>query len=213
MSVFEKMTALADAIREKTGGSDALGLDEMAESIGEVYDKGRASFWDDYQQKGGRRDYRYAFASTGWPDEVYDPKYPIDAGTSRYFCDAVFYTNTNITDTKVPIIALGRLANTFYQAQKLRCIRLLSLNGVTDAQGAFKNCYALEEITVEGLIETDWNMAESSLLTDASVQSVIDALKDLTDGTAKTLTFHADVKARMSDDQISQITAKNWTLA
>lgn len=33
MSVNEKMTAIADAIREKTGGTEALTLDGMAESI------------------------------------------------------------------------------------------------------------------------------------------------------------------------------------
>lgn len=33
MSVHEKMTAIANAIREKTGGTDALTLDQMAEAI------------------------------------------------------------------------------------------------------------------------------------------------------------------------------------
>lgn len=33
MSVKEKMTAIADAIREKTGGTATLTLDEMAEEI------------------------------------------------------------------------------------------------------------------------------------------------------------------------------------
>jgi len=33
MSVNEKMTAIADAIREKTGGTETLTLDEMAQAI------------------------------------------------------------------------------------------------------------------------------------------------------------------------------------
>lgn len=33
MSVNEKMTAIADAIREKTGGTELLGLDAMAQAI------------------------------------------------------------------------------------------------------------------------------------------------------------------------------------
>lgn len=40
MSVQEKMTAIADAIREKTGRSDTLTLDEMAEAIGSISSSG-----------------------------------------------------------------------------------------------------------------------------------------------------------------------------
>ena len=43
MGVNEKMTAIADAIREKTGKAESLGLDAMAESVGEVYENGRAA--------------------------------------------------------------------------------------------------------------------------------------------------------------------------
>lgn len=36
MSVNEKMTAIADAIREKTGGTELLGLDAMAQAIAAI---------------------------------------------------------------------------------------------------------------------------------------------------------------------------------
>lgn len=42
MSVAEKMTAIADAIREKTGGTDLLTLDGMAAAIPEVFAAGVA---------------------------------------------------------------------------------------------------------------------------------------------------------------------------
>lgn len=41
MSVHEKMTAIADAIRDKTGGTDALTLDDMAENVPKVYEAGK----------------------------------------------------------------------------------------------------------------------------------------------------------------------------
>lgn len=44
MSVYEKMTAIADAIREKTGKTDALTLDGMAEAIPDVFEAGRKSY-------------------------------------------------------------------------------------------------------------------------------------------------------------------------
>ena len=37
MSVYEKMTAIADAIRDKTAESELLTLDGMAEAIPVVY--------------------------------------------------------------------------------------------------------------------------------------------------------------------------------
>ena len=36
MSVQEKMTAIADAIREKTGGTEPIGLDEMAAAVSDM---------------------------------------------------------------------------------------------------------------------------------------------------------------------------------
>ena len=53
----------------------------------------------------------------------------------------------------------------------------------------------------------------SAFLSDLSIQSIIDGLADLTGGTAQTLTLHADVKAKLTEEQISTITGKNWTLA
>jgi hypothetical protein len=40
MSVDSKMTAIADAIREKTGKTEKLNLDDMATGVGEVYNAG-----------------------------------------------------------------------------------------------------------------------------------------------------------------------------
>lgn len=42
-TVNEKMTAIADAIRDKTGGTEALTLDGMAENIPKVYETGEKS--------------------------------------------------------------------------------------------------------------------------------------------------------------------------
>lgn len=47
MSVNEKMTAIADAIRECTGATEKLGLDAMAESIPNVYEAGQQSMVDE----------------------------------------------------------------------------------------------------------------------------------------------------------------------
>lgn len=43
MSVQEKMTAIADAIRDKTGSAGLLTLDDMVASVPEVYEAGRTA--------------------------------------------------------------------------------------------------------------------------------------------------------------------------
>lgn len=99
MSVFEKMTAIADAIRAKTGGTDALTLDGMAEAIAGIetdgggYDEGFADgakseydkFWDNFQNYGNRRAYNYAFygADRKWGD-TFAPKYDLVIENANY---------------------------------------------------------------------------------------------------------------------------------
>jgi hypothetical protein len=80
MSVNEKMTAIADAIREKTGSTEPLTLDDMAENIPSIYDAGKKSqydeFWDSFQQNGARTNYALAFGSS-WGADILKPKYDI----------------------------------------------------------------------------------------------------------------------------------------
>ena len=50
-------------------------------------------------------------------------------------------------------------------------------------------------------------------LDDESIQSILDGLADLTGETAQTITLHADIKSKLTNEQTSAITAKNWTIA
>ncbi len=81
MSINEKMTAIADGIRGKTGGTEALTLDDIASGVNEVYEAGKtkewSDFWDAYQEIGERTDYSYAFRGSGWNSNTFYPKYDI----------------------------------------------------------------------------------------------------------------------------------------
>ena len=72
MSVNEKMTAIADNIRSKTGGTEALTLDDMANGVNEVYEAGKKAeyneFWDNFNISGN-----YAFAGQGWNKDTFKP--------------------------------------------------------------------------------------------------------------------------------------------
>lgn len=87
-------------------------------------------------------------------------------------------------------------------------------SNVTTFNYAFSKHYALEYIRfVPGTIRVNFDISWSSKLTDESIQSIIDGLADLTGSTAQTLTFHATVGAKLTDDQKATVSTKNWTLA
>ena len=66
---------------------------------------------------------------------------------------------------------------------------------------------------VAGSIKVNINVSYSQMLTAETIQSVIDGLADLTGSTAQTITWSANVKAKLTDEQKATITGKNWTIA
>lgn len=219
MSVNEKMTAIADAIRAKTGGTEPLGLDAMAAAIPDVHAAGVQSeydrFWDAYQQNGGRT-YCYAqFAGFGWTDETYNPKYPIVAtGNPAYL-----FWQSRITDTKVDVTIGGAayaISNVFSQNPNLKTIRKLIIAEGTSADytNIFTGSTALENITVVGTMTGSVNMSGCNNLTHDSLMSIIGALKDYAGtGTTKTLTIGATNLNKLTADEKKIATDKGWTLA
>lgn len=171
------------------------------------------AFWDAFQQMGNRTYYRYAFygqSSGAWTDEIYDPKYPIRA-TENVGGDSVFQAS-KITDTKVDIEIGVDASYVFIACYSLKTIRKLIVSENTTFNRWFGGCEALENVTFEGIIANDISFADSFKLSNVSVQSVIDHLKDFTGQTGKTLTLHAYVGREVTEEQKATITAKNWTL-
>ena len=100
----------------------------------------------------------------------------------------------------------------FSGCSSLISIPMLDLTNATNVTGMFTNCRSLIDISfVENSIKLSISFAESINLSDESIQSIINGLATV--DTAQTLTLHADVKAKLTESQIAQITSKNWTLA
>ncbi len=75
----------------------------------------------------------------------------------------------------------------------------------------FNNCNNLRKISFVAE-SIKWSVKfTSAVLSDESIQSIIDGLATVE--TAQTLTLHADVKAKLTDEQKATITNKNWNLA
>ena len=226
MSIADKLTTIAENQQRvydagKAAGGGGGGYDEGYEAGREVgFNEGYLSgqdaesmrFWGAYQNNGNPKIYQDAFRGASWTDETYTPLFQIKTTTGAYdgYC---MFMGAQITDTLCPITVNGAIAMSLFEGcTQLKRIAYLTLNGVTNLSSAFSRCSALEEITIGGSIDVNVSFAQSDKLNDASVQSIIDHLKDLTGATARTLTLHATVGGKLTDAQKASITAKNWTL-
>lgn len=171
-------------------------------------------FWEELQSGGSAMNYYYAFCYDRFNDKNFNPKYPIKCTNGGTTSRSIFYYNRVLTDTKVEIIvSSNNMNNCFEGCSKLKTIRKLTVKETTEYTNTFKGCEALENITFSGTIGQDISFANSRYLTNASIESIITALKDLAGATAKTLTVHANVYDRMVERGVDAlVTAKNWTL-
>ena len=117
----------------------------------------------------------------------------------------------------IPVLDLRKATNLaeMFAYSNYTIVRKLILNdsGTQDLSTTFHGAmFTLTEIRFEGTIGSNLRLEWSTELSNESVQSIIDHLKDLTGETAKTLKFHATIGAKLTDEQKATITAKNWTL-
>ena len=124
----------------------------------------------------------------------------------------------DLTDFKIQFTTCSNMFSLCKQLTEIKGELDLSL--CTNVSNMFRDAgvptIPLTEVRFKaGTINLATNMwlNQADKLSDASIQSIIDGLADLTGSTAQTLTLHADVKSKLTDGQITTITGKNWTLA
>lgn len=128
-------------------------------------------------------------------------------------------SNQNRTITRLTLYADFSQCTSFnYFISMLRTVKIIDGDAIscwsgTNLVNMFYLCDALEEVRfVQKTIKKSC-VFSSAFLSEASVQSIIEGLFDLTGGTAQTLTLNADVKANLTETQLATITGKNWTVA
>lgn len=133
---------------------------------------------------------------------------PVMYQNAFYYCDA---KTIDLTEFNTMI---SNFTQTFMGCSALEEIKgELDFSQCTTVNTPFHNTSNLIEIRFKAnTLSLSISLSASSKLSDESIQSIIDGLADLTGGTAQTLTLHANVGAKLSDEQKATITAKNWTL-
>lgn len=107
----------------------------------------------------------------------------------------------------------GTSTDVFYSCTSLEEIRGEIENTTTNWTLWFASCVKLREVRFKAnSIKGAFTIAQSPLLSAESIQSIVDGLADMTGGTSYKLTLHADVKAKLTEEQLATIAAKNWTV-
>jgi hypothetical protein len=108
---------------------------------------------------------------------------------------------------------IKQYANTFNGSAIETISGTLDFTSAINDANMFNLCANLKNVTfAPNTLSISISLANSSLLTTDSVQSIIDGLKTLDEGaTAQTLTLHKNIV--LTDEQKATINAKGWTLA
>ena len=247
MALTEKLTAVADAIREKTGKTDGLTLDQMAAEIASIETGGGASDESplDYARAceamfqgvdfGGGKDFIFSFGSKSNQavngnsfkslfsnaNGLRSIKIIYEGLPSEVYCSSAFHMweteleTIDLVQAVDKIVFSGNASNMFNGRQGLKeILGEMDFSKVSNANTLLRSCVSLEQIRFKpGTLSVDLTVVDCAKLSDESIQSIIDGLADLTGGTAKTLTLHATVGAKLTDAQKSSASSKNWTIS
>ncbi len=172
MSVSEKMTAIADAIREKTGGTEKIGLDGIAEGVNEVHDVGIEEgkqaqydeFWDSFQANGSRA-FGNLFYGSAWNDITFKPKHSMRSASAANS----MFQNSTITDLQgildrqsvtFDFSRCGSFAN-FLQNSTISHIGVVSTIGSSGLSNIFYLAKSLETVDLL-ILKSDGSQGFSS---------------------------------------------------
>lgn len=257
MSVNSKMKAIADNIRAKTGGTEALNLDQIAEGVNEVYEAGKregassgdlAEFWG-YYINPLATDLDYMFAGQRWSNTTFNPPAVAltakramymfarmgfrgdlaqrfeDCGFSIDFSQCVYIDN--MFNNCPAITRIGVLdfsgAKSSAVTVFISCLSLVTIDKIIVGANTksysnwFNGCSALENLTMEGVIDKNgFSVQWSPKLTHDSLMTIINILADKsadTSGTEWKVTIGDTNLAKLTADERLIAEQKGWIIA
>ena len=164
MSINEKMTAIADAIREKTGDSEKLNLDGMALAIKNIeVGSGGVDLPEEAFNITGECAYRFAYGGWDWYIREFGKKIKTVDITNT---DNMFYSS-QLEDIPFEInfkqsTSTSRMNYMFYKAQKLKSIpRINGKPKPYEFSNVFGECYNIRYFPEDIDEWFDWSSIEN----------------------------------------------------
>jgi hypothetical protein len=170
MALTNKLSAIGNAIREKTGKTDLLTLDQMPEEIKGIETGSEDSFyddfWDAYQQNGEMTDYNTKFASGRFSSKSFYPKYDIRPTKSAYSMMSSFPDELDLIqrlkDCGIVLDTTGcsTVSNMFAYSKYITTVPTIDASNSTSIQEMFSVCsklHTVEKLIVSSKITNAWN--------------------------------------------------------
>ena len=231
------MTDIANAIRTKSGTDKKMKPAEMPKTIREIASGNPYQILQDKFFYSGRSSFVYAFSYTkitydDLSNLVLDTSKGMNFGSMFSYCNnlttipqldtskgmyfiSMFSSCNNLTTIPQLDTSKGmNFDNMFSYCNNLTTIPQLDTSKGINFTRMFFSCVSLENIVfVANSIKKSISFSDSNKLTVESIHSIINGLADLTGQTAQTITFHSDVKTKLTEEQIASATSKNWNIA
>lgn len=242
MALTDKLKAIADAIRGKTGKTAGLTLEQMATEQDAVFDAGKKAYhkelWDDIQTN-GTRTYYYDKFSGAFGNNNFYPLYDfrptnaekmfrgfgfnLDLAQRLEECGVVLDL-TNCTNVKemffyaypkvLPplVFADGVKLDLTFGYMGNLETADITVNKSMTYSYPFSASAKLKNLTVRGTIGNNGFSIGGATLTHDSIMSIINALETKTSGTWS-VSLGATNLAQLTDAEKAIATGKGWTLA
>ncbi len=134
---------------------------------------------------------------------------PIDTGNGRSFGN-MFYNCVALTEIPLLDISSGTGFNqTFYSCSKLETISITTAKSNLSTN-TFQGCTVLKNLTIGEGWAVNIYLHYSEQLTVESLHGMIENLADLTEQTAKTFQIGATNLAKVDEEHLEMLRAKNW---
>ena len=161
MALTDKLTAIGDAIRDKTGSTDLLTLDAMPTAISGITTGGGDLPEEAFAVTG---DCSYRFANNGWNWFIKNYKNKV-VSSDITNAECMFYKSTELTESPFDINAKKDtnivLSEMFYGCEKLKSVPNINNARVKEIYGIFKLCKSLREIPSDYFETWDWSTLDA----------------------------------------------------
>lgn len=157
MALTNKLTAIADAIREKTNSTELLSLDEMVTAISGITGEGTGFTDEDLTFTGNGS---YLFQGWSWLIEKYGKRI-----TTKNINNCTFmFSNCTVTEIPFEINCASStevLQSMFTNCQYLQTIPKFNSCKPTEMTAMFRSCYRLRELPEDIENWFDWSWIEN----------------------------------------------------